>query len=72
MQYSIIPSETHSKIYHTSDMAGTSVEGTSHYTVVYGLNCRKLKDSMAGHGSAQWRTMEEYFRDICNSGVGYK
>ena len=29
-----------SKIDHTSDMSRISVEGTSHYTVVYGLNCR--------------------------------
>ena len=32
-----------SKIYHTSDMSRISVEGTNHYAVVYGLNCRKLK-----------------------------
>ena len=37
------------KIYHTSDMSRFSVEGTNHYAVVYGLNCRKLKDCMVAH-----------------------
>ena len=38
-----------SNIYHTSDMSRISAEGTNHYAVVYGLNCWKLKDSVAGH-----------------------
>ena len=38
-----------SKIYHTSDMFKVSAEGTNHYAVVYGLNCRKLKDNIVGH-----------------------
>ena len=93
MQYSIIPSNTHtthafthleqglvellddylhcvsdllSNIYHTSDMSRISAEGTNHHAVVHSLNCRKLKDSMAGHRSAQWKMMEECSRDIHN------
>ena len=31
-----------SKIYHTSDRSGISVEGTDHYATVYGLNCRNI------------------------------
>ena len=42
-----------SKIYHTYNMSRTSAEGNNHYTVVYGLNSSKLKDSMAGHRCAQ-------------------
>ena len=61
-----------SKIYHTSNMSRISVEGLNHYTVVYGLNCRRLKDSIAVHQTAQWETMEDCFSDICNIGVGYK
>ena len=38
-----------SKLYHTSDMSRTSAECTNNYAVVYGLNCRKLKDNVAGH-----------------------
>ena len=60
------------KIYHTSCMSRISAEDTNHYAVVYGLNCRKLKDSVAGHKSAQWKTMEKCFRDICNINVGYE
>ena len=41
-----------SKICHTSDMSRISMEATSHYAVVYGLNCRKLKHSMAEHKGA--------------------
>ena len=37
------------KVYHTSDMSSILVESTNHYAAVYGLNCRKLKDSIAGH-----------------------
>ena len=50
-------SELLSKIYHTSDMSSISAEGTSHYAIVYGLNCRKLKDIMAGHQNVQWKMM---------------
>ena len=60
------------KLHHTSDMSRVSVEGTKHYAVVYGLNCRKLKGNVAGHESAQWKMIEECFRDICNIGVGYE
>ena len=38
-----------SKIYHTSDTSRISAEGTNLYVVVYCLNCRKLKDSVAGY-----------------------
>ena len=38
-----------SKTYQTFDMSSISAEGTNHYTVVYHLNCRKLKDSITGH-----------------------
>ena len=60
------------KIYHTSNMPRISAEDTNHNAVVYGLNCRKLKDSMARHGSAQWKKVEECFRDMHNISVGYK
>ena len=53
-----------SKIYHTFDMSSISVEGSTHYTVVYGLNCRKQKDSVMGHWGVQWRTVEECFRGV--------
>ena len=65
-------SELLPKMYHTSDMSSISAMGTNHYAVVYGLNCRKLKDSISGHWSVQWMTMEECFRDICNIGAGYE
>ena len=58
------------KIYHISDLFRFSAEVPNHYAVVYGLNCKKLKDSMAGHWSAQWKMREEYFRDICNISMG--
>ena len=48
-----------SKIYHTSDMSSISAEGTSHYVVVNGLNCRKLNNTILGHWSTQWRMIEE-------------
>ena len=53
--YLYCASELLSKIYHNSDISKISAEGTNHYQVVYGLNCRKLKDSMAGYRSAQWK-----------------
>ena len=58
------------KIYHTSDMSRISVEVTNHYAVIYDLNCRKLKDSMAGHRNAQWKMIEECFRDILSISAG--
>ena len=60
------------KIHHTSDMSSISVEGNNHYVVVYGINCRKLKDSIMESQSVQWRTMEECFRDSCNISAGYE
>ena len=61
-----------SKIYHTSHMSRILVEGLNHYTVVYGLNCRRLKDSVAGHWNMQWKTMEDCFRNIYISSTGYE
>ena len=58
-------------IYHTFDMSRISAEGTNHYALVYGLNCKKLKDGMAEHRSAQWKMMEECFRDTHNIHTGY-
>ena len=40
--------------------------------MVYGLSCRRLRDNVVGHQSAQWKTMEYCFRDICNISAGYK
>ena len=65
-------SELLSKIYHTSEMSRISVEGINHYPVVYGLNHRRLKDSVAGHRSTQWKTVVECFRDICNISMEYE
>ena len=65
-------SELLSKIYHTSDMSRILAEGLSHYTVVYCLNCRRLKGSVVGHPSTQWKMMEDCFRDIHNIGAGYE
>ena len=48
-------SELSSKIYHTSDMSNISTEDINHYAVVHGLNFRKLKDSIVGHWSMQWK-----------------
>ena len=59
-----------SKIYHTFDMSRISVEGTNHYAVVYGLKNRKLKDSVVGHQSTQWKMMKKCFRDIHNISTG--
>ena len=70
--YVLCVSELLSKLYHAFDMTRFSVEGSDHYAVVYGLNCRKLKDSMVGHQGTQWKTMEECFRNICNIGTGYE
>ena len=45
-------SEPLSQIYHTSDLSRILEEGLNHYTNVYGLNCRRLRDSVVGHWSA--------------------
>ena len=60
------------KIHYAADMSQISVDCLNHYTAVYGLNCRKLKDSIAGHLSVYWRSMEDCFRDICIFAAGYK
>ena len=39
--------------------------------MVYGLNCRRLKESIVGHQSVQWKTMEDCSRNICNIGAWY-
>ena len=39
---------------------------------VSSLNCRKLKDSIMGHQSTQWKMMEECFMHIHNIGAGYE
>ena len=44
------------KIHHTINMPQISVEGMNNYTLVNGLNCRKLKDSVVGHWSAHWKS----------------
>ena len=36
------------KIYYTSDMSEISVKGLNYYTVVYGLNSRKLNERCSG------------------------
>ena len=60
------------KIYYISDMSRISAKGTNYFAVAYGLNCRNLNDSVAGHRCAQWKMIEECFRDIHNIGVGYE
>ena len=64
--------ELQSKIYHTSDMSRISPKGLNHYAVVYGLNCRRLKDSVLGHKGRQWKIMEDCLRDICFTCAGYE
>ena len=65
-------SELLSKIYHISDMSRISVEVPCHYAAVYDLNCRKLKDSIIGHQSVEWKMIEECLRDIHNKGARYE
>ena len=65
-------SELLSKISHTLDMSRILVEGLNLYTVVYGLNGRRLKNSAVVHWSTQGKMMEDCFRDICNIGAGYE
>ena len=60
------------KIYHFSDMSRISGEGMNHSALVSCLNCRKLKDSMAGHRSAELKIMEECFGDIHHTGMEYE
>ena len=48
-------SELLSKIHHTTDMAQIPAEGLKHYTVVYDLNSKKLKDKVVPAGIL-WRT----------------
>ena len=40
-------SELLSKIYHTSDMSRIWVDDLNQYTMIYVLNCGKLKNSVA-------------------------
>ena len=61
-----------SKMYITSDMSRFSVEGLNHYTMVCGLYCRRIKDSVVGHQTVQWKTMKDCFRDIHNIDAGYR
>ena len=65
MQVSFIENQPH--VRHVSD-----VSGGSDCTMEYGLNCRKLKDSVVGHQTMHWKSMEDCFRDICPLGVGYE
>ena len=58
--------------FTTSDMSRILTEGLNHYTVVFGLNCRRSKDSVVGYWSIQRKIMEDCFRDIWNIGAGYK
>ena len=60
------------KNYHTSDMSRISAEGLNHYTVVYGLNCIGLKNSVGAHWTMQWKIIEDCFRYICNIGSRHK
>ena len=61
-----------SKIHHTSDMSWISVEGLNCSTMVYDLTFRKLRESLVGHQSMLWRSMEDCFIDICEFGTDYK
>ena len=55
-------SELLSNIYHTSDLSTILAEDLNHYTVVYGLNGRRLQNSVVEHQSMQWKKMEDCFR----------
>ena len=61
-----------SKVCHISDMSEISVEGLNQYTMVYGLNCIRLKDSVAKHWSVWGKKMEDCFKDICDIVAGYE
>ena len=60
------------KFHHTSDMSEIGAEGLNQFTVMYDLNCRKLKDIVELHQNAHWKSMEDCFSDICTFGAGYK
>ena len=70
--YLYCASELLSKMHHTADRFQISVKGLNHYTVVYGLKCRNVKDSDAGHQSMHWMLLEDCFKHICAFCVGYK
>ena len=53
-------------------MFRVSAEGLNHYTVVYGLYCRRLQDSVVDTRTHYWNMMYDCFRGICNIGTGYK
>ena len=46
--------------------------GLNHYTVVYGLYSIKPKDKVAGHQSAYWKTIEDFFSNIHALGARYE
>ena len=56
----------------TSQTWYISAEGLNHYTVVYGINYRKLKNSIVGHWSVYWKSMEDCFWDIHAFSADYK
>ena len=53
-------------------MSQISEGGLNHYTVMNGVNCRKVKDSFAGHWSVHYRSMKDCFNDIHIFGVEYE
>ena len=61
-----------SEIYHMTDMSEIPAEGLNHCTMLYGLNSYKLKDRVAGHQSAYWNIMVDYFSNTHTFGAGYK
>ena len=64
-------SELLSKICHTLDKSRISVDSFYNYPIVYGLNCKKLIDSVGGQSSMHWKTMKNCLRDILKIGAGY-
>ena len=55
-----------------SDTSRILVDGLSYYTVVYGLNCRRLKDGVAVHQGVQWIKMKDHVMYIHYIGAGYE
>ena len=55
-----------------TDMSQIAPESFSSYTVVYGLNSKKMKDKIVGHQSTYWNSMEDCFSDIHIFGAGYE
>ena len=53
-------------------MSKITAEGLNHYTMVYGLNSRKLRKSVVGHHSVLWRSIEDCFREFHAFDVGYE